>query len=245
MTITLRQQNEAMAIARNYLLGILDRFAANVLDDPLGNGGHFGIGVCAITQSPIYCLPLDWPVQEIYWQNRMSLEYLWPRWQRRFYIRQNNPEDFSSRDFYDPDQAADNLLFLQNEIIERVNLLAIKTNVTPGFILRFTSMLAYDDSHWSSRLGANLWVQKGEQISGKKLGPCTVTTQDQLNSLDMCKVRAPLALQLKIFGELTYSFQIGRDDKTVWTIGVNGDITALKRGIGRDYTIGFVVEASL
>jgi hypothetical protein len=241
-TITLREQNEVIALTRYFLLGTIDRLAANILDDPLGNGGHLGTGIFIYTQSPIDCLlnHTGWD-GHLWWHNRASIEYLWSKKQNRSYIHQNNPQDFADRNFNDTDMAAENLIFLQNEIIYRTNLLALKTNVLPGPILRWTSSFDYDGISWSSRFGANLWVQPSEHLAGKRVGPCSTTTTNQVLALDMCKIHLPLAMQIKLFGELNYTFN---EQGIAWTLGVNGDITALKRGIGRDYTIGFLFEAS-
>jgi hypothetical protein len=170
----------------------------------------------------------------------MSLEYLWPKKEKRFYINKNDPQSFAERNFADPAQAAANLIFLQNELINRVYLLAITTTVQPGLIYRWTSSFNYVSEHLKGDVGTNLWVQQAEKLYDKTLSPCTATTINQLLALDMCKVRAPVALQLKIFGDIAYCFQ---QEDLSWTIGVNGDITALKHGIGRDYTLGLFVEA--
>jgi hypothetical protein len=240
-TIDLREKQNVIDIARKFVLGVMDRIAANLIDDPLGNGGHLGTGIFGTSQSPLTCFSTGQWATDWWWHNRMSLEYLWPKTEKRFFINQNDPQSFANRDFTDVSQAAANLLFLQNELINRVYLLALNTMVQPGLIFRWTSSFNYITDCWNGRFGGNLWVQQAEKLYNKSVSPCSTTTIGQINALDKCKVRAPVALQLKLFGDISYTFSEGN---IAWTIGANGDITAVKYGIGRDYTVGLFIEAS-
>jgi hypothetical protein len=241
-TITLHEQNEVIAIARKFILDAIDRFAANIIDDPLGNNGHFGIGAFGCMHSPLTAILNSWLVQDVSWNNRVSFEYLWPKKETRFYIKKDDPQDFASRDFEDVDQAADNLIFLQNELIQRINTLALKTNVQPGVIFRWTSALDYAGECWKSRAGINLWIQNKPKLGFPIRKTCDDNpTINQISALDLCKVQSPLASQFKIFGDCAYHFTL---DQTTWAIGLNGDVTVLKTGIGADFTLGLTIEAT-
>ena len=64
--------------AFDYALNVLSNFSAMVLDAPMGNGGHLGLGAYVRNRSPLSLfIRQDW-ARRIYMRSFISLEYLFP-----------------------------------------------------------------------------------------------------------------------------------------------------------------------
>ena len=150
------EQKRASAIVEDFFLGSIDRFAANLIDDELGNHHHFSIGsfVCADVPLTRFC-KRNW-AHNCTWSNRVSLEYLFPKDEKRFFINKNDPAAFEAHDFTDPMQGAENLAFFEQELINKFYLLALDTNIQPELIFRWTSKLVHTGNPWSGYFGTNL-----------------------------------------------------------------------------------------
>jgi len=234
-TITQVQILRVQAIAEAFFLGATDRLAANLLDPQLGNGGHIGLGGFACTESPIYEFCARDTIFKGSWINRWYLEFLLPNTQKRFFIAKHNAALFDEHDFTNNDEAAENLLFLQNEIVNKFNLIAFNTYVQPQAIFRWTSMINHASDALNVYYGANFWVQ-GHDYLGSIRGPLeTIATLDKRKSIP------PMAYQFKALAGLSYSW---KEDDAIVTVAIDGDATVLKSGIGRDYMLALRVDAS-
>ena len=81
-------QQQGVDILTCTLLGALDRVAANLLDVPLGNNGHVGLGIYLRTKLKLRkILPKRKWAQNLTWNGRISLEYLFPNRERRFFFQ--------------------------------------------------------------------------------------------------------------------------------------------------------------
>lgn len=234
-TLTRIQKLRVAAIIEEFFVGAMDRLAANLLDDGLGNHGHLGLGAFIYTDMPLYQFSYRNWAQTGSWINRISLEFLLPNSEKRFFINKHDQDTFDSYDFSNPDDGAENLAFIQQEIVNKFYLIAFDTYVQPKPIFRWTSMINHGGGPCKLYYGTNLWVQGAEHLSSIK-GPLDIVA-----GLDKSKAIAPAAYQFKVLGGLSYTF---KEENTTWTIGVDGDYTVLKSGIGRDYMLALRVDAS-
>lgn len=219
---------------RGFLLNALDRLAANLLDTQPGNGGHFGVGLMGTTDSELSSwLPYCW-AQPISMRSRISLEYLFPQRAKRMFIKAIDPNEFKRRNFEDEAQAADNLAFLQEKFIERLNLIAIDTIIQPGLIFRLTNKFCYDKPHWGLYTGSDWWVQSREFRKQIKEPLCVI------DSLALEKSLIPFAWQYRSFVGIHTTIHRQNYDLL---IGLNADGAVAGSGIGDDFTLSLNIEA--
>ena len=60
-------------------------------------------------------------------------------------------------------------------------------------------------------------------------------------TLDIKKAEPPFGYQFKFLGGVSYTL---KRPKGTWNVSLDADITALKAGIGRDYTIALRLDAA-
>ena len=228
-------QENGIAVAQRFLTAALDHLAANVLDTKLGNGGHFGIGALLNTQNNLGLIfNRNW-AHHLTWVNRVALEYLLPCNEKRFYIIPPDIQGFNQRDFLDPAQALSNLTFVEQQLVNRLFPRVFNTTVFPGFMFQWNTKAQFEGKRWGFSFGTDLWLQGREKLINIDATPRFC------NNFNKQCAQLPLALQNKILGSLYY--KIERDTRD-WTLGLNGDYTLASRGIGKDYTLTFNVEAN-
>ncbi len=222
-----------------FLLGTLDRMSAILLDTPLGNGGHVGLGLMLRSKTSLRALldEYEW-TDNISWNNRLSVEYLTPSNETRFYIRRNEPSDFTSRDFDSDDEQIqkDNLIFLQKEIVDKFYPYAIKTKVQPGVIFHWFSRFCFTGEVWDISLGSDFWLQQGESLKNLQC-----VDKALLERLDICNAIKPMAYQFKTVGSL--SWKVLRPDYAFF-FSLNAEGTSWNKGIGDDWTVSLNIEAN-
>jgi hypothetical protein len=226
-TVTPEQQAASFAVIRGLMLNAWERIGAALLDNGLGNESHPGIGICAAIDAPLdQWIDKPW-ASCTYWHNRVALEYLFKNDNTRFYINKNDPANFD-RDFSDPDLATENLQFLQNEIINRICMLGLSTEVQPGVIGMWKSAIIYKDPQWNGYFGVDFWFQTKEKHK------CIHATPELVDTLALCKSVMPCAFQNQIIGGFGYT--ITKQSCTL-TFGLDADATLFSTGVGRDYMI--------
>jgi len=224
---------EAIALLRTFGLGALDRLSANLLDAPLGNGGHIGIGALLRSSTDLNTLFLHTQGHELNWLNRLSLEYQFPANEKRFFVEKNNNAAFNAHDFSNPNDATKNLAFLEEELVKRFYPVAFDALIQPGVIFRLDTRLCYHISQWGLLFGSDLWAQSREHVK-------SVDAFGRLgNQIDICKAKGCGAYQIKLFGGINYTFE---RPKRTWHLSLDGDATIANGGIGKDYSIVFNVE---
>ncbi|MDR3551346.1 MAG: hypothetical protein P4L31_08075, partial [Candidatus Babeliales bacterium] len=149
---------ESLAYITDFMTGALDQLAANLLDNPLGNGGHFGLGAdflstCALS----HFVNRPW-AQKINLFTKLSVEYLLPCRENRYFINQVNIDEFNSRDFSstDPAIAASNLAFLNIQMVDRLYPYVLPTLVFPGVVVHWIGKSCYEAKNWGGALGVDL-----------------------------------------------------------------------------------------
>ncbi len=222
-----------------FLLGALDRFNAIVLDSPLGNGGHLGIGAIMRSKTSLRALLDDWEwTENINWNNRLSLEYLAPANETRFFARRNKASDFKERDFTSTDEEVQkaNLNFIEQEIVDKFYPYAVKTKVHPGAILRWFSRFCFSGDVWDITLGSDFWLQRGESLKDLRC-----VCPEVLERLDVCSGTNALAYQFKSVGSL--GLKIIRPEYSFF-FSVNAEGTSWNKTIGDDWTVSLNFEAN-
>lgn len=228
---------QAFNLLNDFLLDSFDRIAANLLDTSLGNNGHLGLGIFMRGKSSLNALIQHPWAEYIDLTNRISLEFFVPKNEKRSYANKIDQEAFSNRDFNDlsPIVAAENVAFLQQQLIERLFLRAFTTKISPGVIFRWTSRVNYQAERFGIYVGSDLWLQNKEKQGSINAPQITV------KQLNISIAKPPVAWQTKLYGGFTFRHNT---PKRVWFFSLNGDATWDGRGIGSDYALAFNFETS-
>jgi hypothetical protein len=232
-TITPEEQAHCYDIFQSFVLEAFNRLAAALIEDSLGNQGHFGLGFLTFIDAPLdQWVRFAW-AERWHWHTNITLEYLFPARNTRFFIEKNNPAAFQ-RNFLDPEQQEQNLRFLENEIIAKTFLLGLTVDVQPGIIGTWTSSFVYTDPSWHGYIGTNIWFQTKEHQQN------IATDAVLLSTLDLVKAIPPSAFQSKLVGGFSYTFE---NPCIAVTLGFDGDAALWTSGIGYDYTAALRIEA--
>lgn len=228
-------EQEALRILKDFLLDAFDRVAADLIDVPLGNNGHLGLGVYMRGKTPLSAFMNTFFAERIKLASRMSVEIFVPAREKRFYINRINEAGFASRNFEDSDMAAENLQFLKEQAIARLFLRAFDTRVIPGVIFRWSSGMYYGGEMFGFNLGTDFWLQNKAHLSKISASRKTIA------EIDIPKAKQPVAQQSKIFGAFIFKH---KTDKNTWFISLNADASLNTKGLGQDYSIALNFEAS-
>ncbi len=221
-----------------FLLGAFDRLNAVLIETNLGNRRHFGIGGIIRSKTSLRSLLDDYEwTERINWNNRLSVEYLAPSNETRFYIKRNSIEDFNSRDFNSDDEEiqAANLAFLEQEIVDKFYPYAIKTKVKPGPIFRWFSRWCINGDVWDITLGSDIWIQAGESLELKCVDP------ELFQKLDICNASNSLAYQFKSVA--SFGFKVLRPEYAFF-FNINSEGTSWNKNIGDDWAVSLNFEAN-
>lgn len=210
---------------------IIDWLSAVLLDDPLGNNKHFGIGGFLENSYKISeSIKLDAVV---------SLDYLIPRSENRFYQKLKNPACFSDSRFpanldeEDPDDIAlANILvnFLNQQTVETFFPLPYKAMVKPGFMFQFTMGPNITVKNWNFNFGYDFWIKQKDIVK-------PIFKQDaQLVTSPAFK-----CMQNKFYANLKFN-KISRCKD--WAVYLSGEQTFANSGIGNELTaaLGFQIN---
>jgi hypothetical protein len=232
--------NDAQALG--YALTVLSNFSAMVLEAPMGNGGHFGLGIYARNRSPLSLLiRQDW-ARRIYMRNFISLEYLFPATEFRSFRVPVQEALFNQRDLSfvgDPDSAEDqaivnsNYEFILQQLNDRLFPRALQATVYPGFIFRWSSQLIYEGNYCGFSFGTDTYVRNKESLSNIDATGATKTI------IDIDHARCPISYQSKLCASVFW--KIEKPNK-LWTIGLIGDYTFMNKGIGADFTLALKIN---
>ncbi len=210
--------------ATNFLLDALDRLSTILINAPLGNSKHFGMGA----QLDFRCDFNDYFSAHTY----AALEGYFPRKETRFFLLDKTAEDLN-RDWHNPDLAGENLAVLNRLIVSTLFPVGVRTEIWPGMKLQFNQALLYKSKHWDLKLGADFWYQAKEKMDPLlPVIPCDLP-------LVIPKAFRPAAAQIKVFGSVGYYHSLW--DCIDWHASLNADGTVYHKGIGDNYTLSFRV----
>lgn len=222
-----------------FFLGAVDRLNAILLEAPMGNERNVGLGFLFRSRTGLHGLleEYEWS-KHISFNNRLSIEFLTPSTQQRFFIRRNKLSDFTVRDFNseDPEVQEDNLQFIQRELVDKFYPYAVKTTVRPGVILRWTSRWCFSGEVWDLAIGSDVWIQTPEKFKSFSCVEPAV-----LARLDIANGRNSLAYQFKSMA--SFGLKIERPTYSMF-VSVNAEGTSWAKNIGKDITASINVEAN-
>lgn len=233
--VSSEDQKKGFALLTEFGLDALDRLAANLLDTKLGNDGHVGVGLQIHIKNHLkYIINIPW-AQKVRIINKISIEYLFPAIEKRFFAEKNNSDEFDARNFTDETKAEENLRFIEEELIKRLYPVAFDVKIFPGFIFHWISKLCFQGKNFGALLGFDIWAQTNK-LFGSINSFGTMKTR-----IDICKAKGFFAYQAKIFSGINYKLE---RTKRTWYISLNADGTPSNIGIGKDFTITLNVEAN-
>ena len=228
-------KEQAFNLLSDFILGALDRLAANLIEAKLGNDSHFGFGIYMRSKAPLSAFIAHPLAKRFTFANRISIEYLAPAHDTRFFINKINPKEFEGRDFEDTNKAEENLTFLEEKFVERIFLRAFKVRIQPGVIFRWTSRLCYQGKIWGFNVGTDWWVQDKEKF--REID----APLEALKEIDIQKAKGLFAWQSKLFGGIVGKI---KKPRRTWFLSLNADANVNSRGIGHNYGISFNFEAT-
>ncbi len=200
---------------------------AMVLESPLGNNGHFGLGAFF---EPLFRLD-----ENVILKSRAAVEYLFPAGEERFFLTIKNQADFNHAQFEkdrENEQTAENAVkFLSQIVTETLFPNIYQTTIEPGFSLQFTLAPQFRLNEWCFSVGYDYWYQQKESIN--------YICNPQNIPLNICKGSKPHGTQSKIFGFLSYNIVKKNYD---WTISLNAEETLSSFGVGRDFALSLGFE---
>lgn len=217
-----KEDAKVTEFARNFLIDTINWLSAITLNSPMGNGGHFGLGAFAEPQFKIG--------QGVTFKTLTYIEYFFPAMEKRFFLTRKNPADFTDAALEkakeNPDTAAAEVEFLNNQIIETFFPPTFETDVSPGYMFQITVGPQFKIREWDFMMGYDFWYQHKEHIN-------FINCAKQGN-LQLKKALKHHAISNKLFAKLSYN-KIKKDHDWSFVVCFEDSLTA--KGIGRDFTI--------
>ncbi len=222
-----------------FLLGALDRLNAILLDTELGNHRHLGLGFIMRSRTSLRALldEFEWS-DNISWNNRLSVEYLTPANETRFYARRIPAKSFDDLDTESTDPAVQEatVAFLDKALVDKFYPYAIKTQVHPGVIFRWFSRWCITGEIWDITIGSDFWLQRDETLKN-----LNCVDSDLLPELDIKHAKKGMAYQFKSVAGLGLKFI--RPDYALF-FSINAEGTSWNKGIGDDWAVSLNLEAN-
>ncbi len=221
-------ENQALANATikreltDFAIDALDRLSTILINAPLGNGKHFGLGPEVDFR---YC------VNEYFSMHSYgSIQVYTPHREDRFYLIEKQDSDFD-RDWRDPALTGQNLPVLNRLIVQTLFPVRMRTTIHPGVRFQFNHAFLYKSEHWDASLGFDYWYQQQELQRVVPEIPYNLPLQTKKG----CR---PGAHQGKLFASAGYYGSIDRSRcNTEWYAAINTGLSVFNEGIGRNYTI--------
>jgi hypothetical protein len=229
---------EAFGIITSFVTGALDRLSANVLDVPLGNDGHFGIGIYLRSHTKLSAFIRSKWAHGILWDWRASIEYLAGKEVKRMFIKFPDPLEFAKRNFDTTDEvlAYEYIEFLDQQLVNQFYPPFLETVVQPGIIIRSTNSFSSFRSWFGWKVGSDFWFQSKESFHINNIDASSST----LNVLRLCTAQQDYGYQWKLFGSLAARVERSNQD---WVFSLDADSTLSDHGIGKDWTIAISIES--
>jgi hypothetical protein len=212
---------DADATFKNFGKDFINKISSHVLEQPLGNSGHLGLG--------LFCEQrCHW--HYVSWYNYGSFEFLFPGSEKRLFVKKVNLTAFDNRNFSSDDEeiAENNLRFLKDRVFDMLFPQCLNTYVQPGPIVIARSIIACPIQQWHFKAGSDFWFQGKEHLKFMDI------TKGDLSKFSLSKGIKQNAYQLKILGGVSYTLNKANRD---WVVSLNGDNTLASSGIGKDFMI--------
>lgn len=214
-------------IFKNVAFQSLDRLGENLLQTPLGNSGHFGLGLLFEPQYQ-YNNYVNVPCS-------ISFEYLFPVSENRFFIYNKDPGRFTDAALDaggDEEKAREILNFLSTQIINTIYQEKRWIAVRPGFTCQFQIAPELRVNDCLITIGYDFWFRQAEQLGMFK----NPTDSTQLNT----RLNAPFSsCQQDIFLKICHK-KINRTYDRYIGLGLEQSVMA--RGLSKDFSATLVFE---
>jgi len=238
----LAQQDAKIATeyGADFFLGALDTLSANLIDSELGNNQHPGIGFLMQTKNRLSLFFKRPWAHSVKFKNTISLEYLFPKTERRFFLVKTDPNELDAN-LYDADRAEHDpaytrcwLTLIEETFTNKFYPVALDTLIQPGLLFQWTGNLFFDHGAWHFQLGTDWWVQTPASLEAvdvpQNIGaPC----------IDLKRADPHYAFQSKVCGGIFYTLQRPTSE---WNISLYGDYTFWSKGIGKDFMLALNFE---
>lgn len=229
-------------IGEQFAFAALNHFAANLIETPMGNGGHAGVGIYVRSKTKLSALIKRAWAEHIAIHSRLTIEYLLPKKQRRYFIELSDKARFAAlgldrsprviveQSNEDPLYARTVLNFLEHQFSERVFPFALPVTVQPGLIFRWITKYQYEQQGWGYFIGSDSWL----------------TTKEKLYNIDI-PPGVPAPLNKKI-AQKPFGYQVGTMANLFWKlphnwmIALNAEYNFSSVGIGPDFMLSFNFE---
>lgn len=208
-------------ISRNlqsFLVEGLDRLTTILIDAPLGNGKHVGLG-------PQIDFTYDF---NSCWNTHGTaiIEGFLPHKERRFFIKLPKERDFK-RNFRDPDHADQNLNLINKLAIETLFPTPLYVSVRPGYLVKIRQLIRYESNFLNGSLGLDYWRQSHEHFLN--------ISPELYKKYAIKKALHKPAEQIKLYGSLGIK---GANNIYLWHTLLTADYAIYNRGIGRGFIVG-------
>jgi len=209
-------------IGSNFGLSSLKQLSAMLLDTPLGNGGHFGLGMFV---EPKFRINEGFTLR-LYG----TFEYLFPATELRYFLKKKNCNDFNPENFntdvLSEAQAGEAIQFLSQQLVNTLFPSAINVSVDPGLSFEFTICPLFTLREWDFMFGYDFWFQQQET-----LGHLSTVAPDLF---DIQKCIRPHAMQNKFFAKVDYNVL---NKNYSWVVSLSAERAFATSGIGEDFTV--------
>jgi hypothetical protein len=234
--------DQLVQLGQQFAFAAIDQFSANLIDMPLGNGGHFGLGIYTRTKTRLSTLinrPWAHNIKMMSW---LSAEYLFPRQHLRYFIPTSNAPEFAAAGLLrptgeiinqienDPAYARATLDFLQTQIVNRIFPFVVPARVRPGMVFRWVSRYTYDAPRWGYSVGTDTWITTREKLSRLEIPACVP------KNLNITIAQKPFTYQAGVMGTVFWKH------KKNFLLSLNAEYNATSIGIGSDWMVSIAFE---
>ncbi len=239
----LRDDFEALQkIIEKFALTAIDHFSANLIDTPMGNGGHFGLGAYIRSKTKLSTVIKRPWAEHITMRSRISVEYLFPRTQQRYFIEACDQLRFAALGLdrppsviieqveEDPLYARTVLGFLEKQFTDKIFPFALPVKVRPGIIFRWMTKYMYEAQRWGYFVGTDTWLTTKEKLSDIHI------PRNFPKLLNQKIAQKPFGYQVGIMGNLFWKLEHN------WMLSLNGEYNFASTGIGHDFVLTFNFE---
>ncbi len=199
---------------------IIDRLATILVQTPLGNNHHLGIGV--FTHNKMIFS------ERISLSSLLSAEILLPAKEQRFFITYTPVAAFNAFNWADTSaQTTAKLDFLNEQFINKFFPKRYEVSVFPGFIIQSTSAFTYQGRRADLTVGTDLWWHTDERF-------LTIDAPEEIKSQNIIKkstAKMGYGYQSMLWFSLEKNFKPGSS----WKFGLRGEVTANSFGVGEEW----------
>jgi len=206
---------------------IMDRLATILVQTPLGNNHHLGIGV--FTHNKMIFS------DRISLSGLVSAEILLPANEQRFFVNNTPVAAFNVFDWANNAvQVNEKLNFLNEQFINKLFPKDYQVSVFPGFIIQSTSAFTYKGRRADITAGTDLWWHTDERFLTID-APKEIKNQ---NLISKSTAKMGYGYQSMLWFSLEKKFKPGSS----WKFGLRAEVTANSFGVGEEWGACILIQ---